>query len=59
MRGPGYRFAKRLAVPLRGFAHRFVYPLLILGAFGLMILGKADLVLIERMRATLRPGSPT
>jgi rod shape-determining protein MreC len=53
MREPGYRFAKRLAVPLRGFAHRFVYPLLVLGAFALMILGKADLVLIERMRATM------
>ena len=53
MREPGYRFAKRLAVPIRGFAHRFVYPLLILGAFALMILGKADLVLIERMRATM------
>ncbi len=53
MREPGYRFAKRLALPIRGFAHRFVYPLLILGAFALMILGKADLVLIERMRATM------
>jgi rod shape-determining protein MreC len=40
-------------MPLRGLAHRFVYPLLILGAFALMILGKADLVLIERMRATM------
>jgi rod shape-determining protein MreC len=53
MREPGYRFGKGLTVPLRGFAHRFVYPLLILGAFGLMILGKADLVLIERLRATM------
>lgn len=53
MREPGYRIAKRLAVPLRGLAHRFVYPLLILGAFALMILGKADLLLIERMRTTM------
>jgi rod shape-determining protein MreC len=53
MREPGYRFAKGLTLPLRGFAHRFVYPLLILGAFSLMILGKADLVLIERLRATM------
>lgn len=40
----------RFAAPIRHLAHRFAYMGLVLAAFGLMMLGKADTVLMERMR---------
>ena len=42
---------QRIFSPLRTALHRFAFILLILSAFGLMLLGKADTVLIERIRA--------
>ncbi len=44
---PDYRFA----APIRNLVHRFAYVGLLIVAFGLMMLGKADTVLMERMRA--------
>ncbi len=40
----------RIAAPLRGFVQRFTYLGLILAAFGLMLLGKADALLVDRAR---------
>lgn len=40
-----------LAVPFRALSQRFAFILLILAAFGLMLLGKAETVLVERLRA--------
>ncbi|WP_336083485.1 rod shape-determining protein MreC [Thalassospira sp. CH_XMU1448-2] len=42
---------QRIFSPLRTALHRFAFILLIFTAFGLMLLGKADTVLIERIRA--------
>ncbi|MBO9508108.1 rod shape-determining protein MreC [Thalassospira sp. A3_1] len=42
---------QRIFSPLRTALHRFAFILLIVSAFGLMLLGKADTVLIERIRA--------
>ena len=41
----------RLAVPLKALSHRVAFVLLIVVAFGVMLLGKADTVLVERFRA--------
>jgi rod shape-determining protein MreC len=41
----------RLAVPLRALTQRFAFLFLILAAFGLMLLGKAENVMMERLRA--------
>ncbi len=41
----------RIVAPAKGFAHRFLYMGLVLAAFGLMLLGKADAVLMGRVRA--------
>ncbi|MEE2968625.1 MAG: rod shape-determining protein MreC [Pseudomonadota bacterium] len=41
----------RLAVPLRALTQRFAFLFLILSAFGLMLLGKAENVMMERLRA--------
>lgn len=41
----------RLAVPLRALTQRFAFLFLILAAFGLMLLGKAENAVVERMRA--------
>ena len=41
----------RLAAPLRSLVQRFMYLGLIAAAFGLMLVGKIDAVLIDRMRA--------
>ena len=41
----------RIAAPVRGLAQRFAFLGLVLAAFGLMMLGKADMVLVERFRA--------
>jgi rod shape-determining protein MreC len=43
----------RIAVPLRGTAHRFALGFLILAAFGLMFLGKADNHFVERLRTAV------
>lgn len=40
----------RLAVPFKGMVQRFALLSLVLAAFGLMMLGKAETVLVERMR---------
>jgi rod shape-determining protein MreC len=44
------RAEQRLAAPVRGLAQRFAYLGLILAAFALMLLGKADAVLMDRVR---------
>ena len=41
----------RLAAPVRALTQRFAFLLLIVVAFGLMLLGKAETVLVERIRA--------
>jgi rod shape-determining protein MreC len=43
----------RIASPVRAWAHRFTYVLLVGGAFALMLLGKTDAVLVERLRTTV------
>lgn len=40
-----------LAMPVRATTQRFAFLFLVLAAFGLMLLGKADTVLVERVRA--------
>ncbi|MEX2199868.1 MAG: rod shape-determining protein MreC [Dongiaceae bacterium] len=40
----------RIASPVRAWAQRFTYVLLVGGAFALMMLGKTDAVLVERLR---------
>ncbi len=39
-----------ITTPVRAWVHRFAFFLLIASAFGLMLLGKADAVLVERAR---------
>lgn len=41
----------RLAVPIRALTQRFAFLFLVLAAFGLMLLGKAETIMMERMRA--------
>ncbi len=41
----------RIALPLRALTQRFAFLFLILAAFGLMLLSKAETVVMERMRA--------
>jgi rod shape-determining protein MreC len=43
----------RFAVPVKGWVQRFAFVLLVAAAVGLMILGKADSRLVERLRTTL------
>jgi rod shape-determining protein MreC len=43
----------RIASPVRAWAHRFTYVLLVGGAFGLMLLGKTDAALVERFRTSV------
>lgn len=43
----------RLATPLKAWTQRFAFLLLIAAAFGLMLLGKADTLLVERARTQL------
>ena len=58
MNAPGGRFL-RLAVPVRILVQRFAFVLLIAAAFGLMILGKADALLVDRLRfAIIDAGAP-
>jgi rod shape-determining protein MreC len=46
----------RYAVPIRVLLQRFAYLLLVLMAFMLLVLGKADLALIDRARVTAMDG---
>ena len=41
----------RIVAPIKGLVHRFAYMGLVLAAAALMILGKADVLLVERARA--------
>jgi len=43
----------RLSIPLRQVLARLSLPIMIAFAFGVMLLGKADALLVERMRSTL------
>jgi rod shape-determining protein MreC len=46
-----FRPVNRIAAPIRGIAQRFAYLGLVIAAFGLMLLGKADVVFVEGFRA--------
>ncbi len=50
-RNPGPNM--RIASPIRAWAHRFTYVLLVGGAFALMLMGKTDAGLVERLRTTV------
>ena len=41
----------RIAAPLRSLAQRFMYVGLIVLSFGLMLVGKMDVVLVDHLRA--------
>lgn len=43
----------RVAAPIRSLAQRFAYLGLVVAAFGLMMLGKADVLVVERFRAQI------
>lgn len=49
LKGP-LRPVHRIAVPIKGLIQRFAYAGLVVAAFGLMLLGKADVLLAERIR---------
>jgi rod shape-determining protein MreC len=53
LRYPDDSFVLRWASPLKVALQRFTMGLLVVAAFALMILGKADAVLVERTRALL------
>jgi len=42
-----------IATPIRAWIHRSAFLLLVAGAFALMLLGKADTILVERLRAAV------
>ncbi len=43
----------KIAQPIKGLAQRFAYIGLIITAFALMMLGKVDIMLVERIRTTM------
>ena len=45
------RFTYRIAVPLSGLAQRFAFLGLVIAAFALMLVAKADVAMMERLRA--------
>jgi len=47
------RFSHRVSAPIRSLTHRFAFIGLVLAAFSLMLLGKADLETTERLRAQI------
>ena len=47
------RPVSRIAAPIRNLAQRFAYMGLVTAAFALMMLGKADIVLMERFRTQI------
>jgi len=44
---------ERIATPVKAWAQRFAFLLLVVSAFGLMLLGKVDTVVIERARTVV------
>ncbi|MEE8189472.1 MAG: rod shape-determining protein MreC [Kiloniellales bacterium] len=42
-----------ITTPIKAWAHRFAFLFLVVAAFGLMLLGKADTVLVERARTAI------
>ena len=42
-----------ITTPIKAWAHRFAFLFLVVAAFGLMLLGKADTVLVERARSAI------
>lgn len=46
----------RMPSPLRAGLHRFSLPLLAAGAFALIVVGKADALLVERIRTSVADG---
>lgn len=53
MKAPRATSITRLTEPSRTLIHRFTFLMLTLAAFALLVLGKADIVLIERMRISV------
>ncbi len=45
------RFTHRVSAPIRGLTHRFAFLGLVIAAFALMLIGKADVAMMERFRA--------
>jgi rod shape-determining protein MreC len=43
----------RLTTPIKAWAQRFAFLFLVVGAFALMLLGKADTLLVERIRTAV------
>jgi rod shape-determining protein MreC len=43
----------QMAVSLKGLAQRFAFALLVLAAFAVMVIGKADTIIIERVRSAV------
>jgi len=43
----------RLTTPIKAWAQRFAFLFLVVGAFSLMLIGKADTVLVERIRTVV------
>jgi rod shape-determining protein MreC len=43
----------QVASSLRSVAQRFAFALLVVGAFGIMVIGKADTVIVERIRSAI------
>ncbi len=43
----------RIATPIKAWAQRFAFLFLVIGAFSLMLIGKADTVLVERIRTVV------
>lgn len=43
----------RLTTPIKAWAQRFAFLFLVVGAFALMLIGKADTVLVERVRTVV------
>jgi rod shape-determining protein MreC len=44
------RFTHRVSAPIRGLGHRFAFLALVIAAFTLMLVGKADVAMMERFR---------
>ncbi len=45
------RFTHRVSAPIRSLAHRFAFLGLVIAAFALMLIGKADVAMMERFRS--------
>ena len=43
----------QMALSLKGLAQRFAFGLLVLTAFAVMVIGKADTIIIERVRSAV------